>query len=95
MILILGIFWTIYGITGLFGFCKIPQNFKNKPWTKQYTRYLGISWIMAGIPWIILYFVFEKWDIGIATQALLMIVCSAPSIIYNFLLDRNYKNKND
>ncbi len=93
MILIFGIFWTVYGIIALFGFCKIPQNFKNKPWTKEYTRYLGITWIIAGIPWIILHFVFEKWALGRVTEVLLLIVCSAPSIIHNFLLDRNYKKR--
>lgn len=93
MILALGIFWTVYGIAGLFGFQNLPERFKNQPWTKEYTRYLGLTWLAAGIPWIILHFVFKQLVLGRAKEVLLLLVFSAPSIIYNVYIDRKYKKR--
>lgn len=91
--LVIGIIWTLYGLAGLFGIQKIPAKFKNKPWTLLYTRRQGISWLLLGIPWIILRLATADKGLGIPVMILLLLVCSLPSFIYAVILDQRYTAK--
>lgn len=90
-ILALGIFWIGYGIAGLFGLQVIPEKYKGKDWTKSYIRYRGISWIMIGIPWLILYMIIRDRNLGTFIMSFLLIVCAIPSLVCSIADERKYK----
>ena len=52
IILITGLFATIYGIAGILGFQIISARHRGHGWTKKYIRSQGISWLLLGIPWL-------------------------------------------
>lgn len=92
-ILVIGIIWTLYGLAGLFGIQKIPSKFKDKFWTKHYIRYQGISWLLLGIPWIVLDVITEDKGFGMPVMLFLILACSLPGFVYTVILDRRYTAK--
>ena len=38
VLLFMSVFWTSYGIAGLFGYQNIPKKFEGYGWTKEYIR---------------------------------------------------------
>lgn len=92
-ILVIGIIWTLYGLAGLFGIQKIPSKFKDKSWTKHYIRYQGISWLLLGIPWIVLDVITEDKGFGMPVMLFLTLACSLPEFVYTVILDRRYTAK--
>lgn len=90
-ILGLGTVWTLYGIAGLFGFQVIEENYKNHEWTIHYIRYRGLSWLMAGILWLILGFWAYDKDLNNLVVGLLMLLCILPSVVYTIVNERKYK----
>lgn len=93
VLLWLGIFWTIYGVAGVFGIMHIPAKYRNKDWTKRYARLSGISWLMIGIPWIILYAVSVHCHFTWSITAFLIVLLSVPSIVFSICVDRKYRAK--
>lgn len=91
VILALGIFWTLYGFAGVMGFQVINEKYRNHDWTASYIRYCGKSWLMMGIPWIILYLLTHDKDIGKVALCLLILLCSTPSLVYTIINERKYK----
>lgn len=91
-ILGLGIVWTLYGIAGLLGFQIIDEKYKNHEWTMHFIRYRGVSWLLIGIPWLILYFWAYGKDMNRLVMCLLLLLCGLPSIIYTIVNDRKYKD---
>lgn len=89
--LYLGAIWTLYGIAGLCGYQRIPEWCRNQSWTKQYIRSSGISWMMLGIPLMLLYGAGTIWEFHWAVVIGLVLVCSLPSSVYSFLMERKYK----
>ena len=87
-ILVIGIIWTLYGLAGLFGIQKIPSKFKDKSWTKHYIRYQGISWLLLGIPWIVLDVITEDKGFGMPVMLFLILACSLPGFVYTVILAR-------
>lgn len=92
-ILVIGIIWTLYGLAGLFGIQKIPSKFKDKSWTKHYIRYQGISWLLLGIPWIVLDVITEDKGFGMPVMLFLILAYSLPGFVYTVILDRRYTAK--
>ena len=92
-ILVIGIIWALYGLAGLFGIQKIPSKFKDKSWTKHYIRYQGISWLLLGIPWIVLDVITEDKGFGMPVMLFLILACSLPGFVYTVILDRRYTAK--
>ncbi len=93
IILVIGIIWTLYGLAGLFGIQKIPSKLKDKSWTKHYIRYQGISWLLLGIPWIVLDVITEDKGFGMPVMLFLILACSLPGFVYTVILDRRYTAK--
>lgn len=91
IIFVMSIFWIIYGIAGILGFQVIPKKFKEKDWTKSYIRKQGLSWIILGAPWLILYLIINDKTMDIFAATILFIVCAIPSFVYTIILDRKYK----
>lgn len=90
VILGLGIFWTLYGAAGIFGFQVINEKYRNHDWTASYIRYRGRSWLMLGIPMLILYLLASGRDINSLLMCLLILLCGIPSITYTIINDRKY-----
>ena len=90
VILWLGIFWTLYGIVGILGFQAVNAKYKNHDWTKNYIRCRGISWLMIGIPLLILYLLAYNKNINSLVMCLLILLCGIPSIAYTIINDRKY-----
>ena len=90
--LILPIFWCLYGIAGLLGFQLIPEQYKDRPWTKSYKRFRGLSWLMLGIPWLIVYFISRHTVLSWAVMVLILVAVSLPSIVCSAVMERKYKN---
>ena len=88
---ILGMFWSIYGILGLFGVQIIPSKYKGKSWTKSYIRCCGVSWILLGFPWLACYLITRSMNINYFIVLIIYITISIPSIIYTIAYDRKYK----
>jgi len=91
VILAMGIFWTLYGLAGIFGFQVINDRYRNHDWTKEYIRFRGISWLMMGVPFIILYLLTFDKNIDKNVLCLLALACGTPSIVYSFVKERKYK----
>ena len=89
--LYLGAFWTLYGIAGLCGYQRIPERCRNQSWTKQYIRSSGISWLMLGIPWMLLYAAGRIWVPHWGVVIGLVLGFSLPSIVFSFYMQRKYK----
>jgi hypothetical protein len=85
------IFWIIYGILGLFGIQNIPEECKNKSWTKQYKRSRGIGWLILGISWIVVYFILSAYEPGGLIIVAIIILVSIPSIVYSSYKEKKYK----
>lgn len=87
----LGIFYTGYGIAGVLGFQIISERYKNHVWTANYIRYRGISWLMIGIPWLLLYHLTNSMDIDRSVMCLLVLACGTPATVYSFAQERKYR----
>lgn len=89
--LYLGAFWTMYGIAGLCGYQRIPKRCENQSWTKQYIRSSGISWLLLGIPWMLLYAMGRVWNFHWAIVIGLALAFSLPSVWYSVWMEQKYK----
>ena len=90
VLLILGIFWTVYGIAGLFGWQRISDKYKGYDWTKKYIRCLGISWLMLGIPAI----AFSKLHTPSYNERFIpLLLCMLPSIIFTAVVEKKFNAK--
>jgi hypothetical protein len=86
-----GIFWIIYGILGLFGIQNIPEEYKNKSWTKQYKRSHGIGWLMLGISCIVERLILSTYEPGRFIMVAIIILFGIPYIVYSSYIDKKYK----
>lgn len=91
VMLLLGIFWTLYGIAGLMGIQRIPPAYRGKRWARKYARTCGVGWLMIGIPWIILYLLCSYYEVRWSATALFMVLVSLPSILYSTYIEKLYQ----
>ena len=96
-LLIMGIFWTVYGIAGLLGFQFIHPRYRGHSWTPDYLRRRGLSYLLIGIPWLILHLVrtycFVETQINKTTFAVILIAISLPGMIYSFIMETKFSEK--
>lgn len=93
VILMLGIFWTAYGIAGLAGFQHIAQKYQGYSWTRKFKQSCGISWLLLGIPWIVMYVVSLNREPSPLTISVTVVLLGIPSAVYSFRMERKYKAK--
>ena len=91
VILILSIFWSVYGILGLLGFQVIPEEYKGKAWTTKYIRCRGLSWIILGLPWLAVHLIAGYIRANKYVELGILIAIAIPSIIYSFAYEKKYK----
>ena len=88
-------FWTLYGIAGLFGYQNIPKKFKGYSWTKEYIRLQGITWLMLGVPLLMLYFVVHYFipeeNLNAELLVFSMLVLASPSVIFTYKWEKKYE----
>lgn len=90
VLFVMSIFDIAYGIFGLFGKMNIPDKFKGHEWTKDYIRGLAVSYILLGIPYLILYLAFRQYDPGLVKMFLFIILSALPSLIFVIFHERKY-----
>ena len=89
-ILYLGIFWTVYGVIGLFGFQIIPSKFKGYSWTRDYIRLQAKTWLMLGVPWIVISFIAPALNMGRGWTTVAIIAVAIPSLVYSGVNEKKY-----
>ena len=96
VMMFMSIFWILYGIAGLFGIQHIPAKYKGYSWTKKYIRHQGISWLMIGVPWFVLYLIYTfctaYQNISDIIIILIAIMLAIPSIIYTIIWTIKFDN---
>ncbi len=97
ILLFMSVFWTLYGIAGLFGIQNIPKKFKGYSWTKEYIHLQGITWLMLGIPLLILYLIVKLFipesDLNAELLVLSMLVLASPSVVFTYKWEKKYEKK--
>lgn len=95
VLLFVSVFWTLYGIAGFWGYQNIPKKFKGYSWTKEYIRRQGISWLMLGVPLLVLYLIVNHYipekDINAELLVIVMLVLASPSVVYTFIWEKKYE----
>ena len=95
VLLFMSAFWTLYGIAGLFGYQNIPKKFKGYSWTKEYIRLQGITWLMLGVPLLMLYFVVHYFipeeNLNAELLVFSMLVLASPSVIFTYKWEKKYE----
>ena len=95
VLLFMSVFWTLYGIAGLFGYQNIPKKFKGYSWTKEYIRLQGITWLMLGVPLLMLYFVVHYFipeeNLNAELLVISMLVLASPSVIFTYKWEKKYE----
>lgn len=86
-----GLFFTLYGIAGLFGMQRIHEKYKNHTWTPQYIRFQGGMYILLGAPWLILVACTWGKNISLLSFVLLALACGIPAFLYALAVDRKFK----
>lgn len=90
IIFYLALAFVVYGICDLTGLNSVHTKHAAQPCAKKYARFRGISKLLLGIPWIIVYFlnIYFQWTTG--QLILLLLVCSIPSIIYSVVIIQKF-----
>ena len=95
ILLFMSAFWTLYGIAGLLGYQNIPKKFKGYSWTKEYIRLQGITWLMLGVPLLMLYFVVHYFipeeNLNAELLVFNMLVLASPSVIFTYKWEKKYE----
>lgn len=92
--LIVGLIWTLYGIAGIFGHqLKIPKKYKGKTWTKEYVRFQGLTWLILGVAFLVLYLLDKKFDFELTATISLILCASLPSWVYAFIGEKKFKHR--
>ena len=95
VLLFMSVFWTLYGIAGLFGYQNIPKKFKGYSWTKEYIRLQGITWLMLGVPLLMLYFVVHYFipeeNLNAELLVFSMLVLASPSVVFTYKWEKKYE----
>ena len=95
VLLFMSVFWTLYGIAGLFGYQNIPKKFKGYSWTKEYIRLQGITWLMLGVPLLMLYLIVNHLipedNLNAELLVFSMLVLASPSVVFTYKWEKKYE----
>ena len=86
-------FWIVYGILGILGIQKIPEKYKYKSWTPDYTRMNGIGFVVFGISWFILGIVLKVHPLPLLPGFGLAVLFSLPAFVYALIADRKTREE--
>ena len=91
VVLLLGVFWTIYGLIGVIGFQVVPKRYRHKSWTRKYARLRGAGWIMIGVPWVLIYGMAVGLSLPRFVMVLLFVLAAIPSLVYTLIIEKKYE----
>lgn len=84
--------YLLYGIVGLFGFQKIPEAHRDRPWTKSYTRWQAVSWILTALPLLVYSFYFSSGQcmVSFGKRIGLLLLLFVPTILFEVIRSRKF-----
>ena len=84
--------YLLYGIVGLFGFQKIPEAHRDRPWTKSYTRWQAVSWILTALPLLVYSFYFSSGQciVSLGKRIGLLLLLFVPAILFEVICSRKF-----
>lgn len=84
--------YLLYGVVGLFGFQKIPEDHRNKPWTKSYIRWQAVSWVLTALPLLVYSFYFSSGQcmVSFGKRIGLLLLLFVPAILFEVILSRKF-----
>lgn len=84
--------YLLYGIVGLFGFQKIPEAHRDRPWTKSYTRWQAVSWVLTALPLLVYSFYFSSGQciVSLGKRIGLLLLLFVPTIIFEVIRSRKF-----
>lgn len=84
--------YLLYGIVGLFGFQKIPEAHRDRPWTKSYTRWQAVSWVLTALPLLVYSFYFSSGQcmVSFGKRIGLLLLLFVPTIIFEVIRSRKF-----
>lgn len=84
--------YLLYGIVGLFGFQKIPEAHRDRPWTKTYIRWQAVSWILAALPLLVYVFYFSSGQciVSLGKRIGLLLLLFVPTILFEVIRSRKF-----
>ena len=91
VLLALGGVYTAYGLLGLAGWQRLPAPYRGHRWTGRYTRRLGVSWLMLGLPWLAVWALLRTAPPAWPMVCAVIVGVSLPSLVYTWALDRRYR----
>ena len=95
VLLFMSVFWILYGIAGLLGIQNIPKRFKGYSWTKEYIRLQGITWLMLGVPLLMLYLIAEcfipETNLNVELLVIGILVLASPSVVFTYKWEKKYE----
>lgn len=89
-IIIIGVFWLVYGAILIIGHGFIPEEYRNRSWTKEYKRHMGYAYLLLGIPWLILGYVNISVSIRFGIMMVFILLCSVPGVAYSLYIDKKF-----
>ena len=80
--------YLLYGIVGLFGFQKIPEAHRDRPWTKSYTRWQAVS----ALPLLVYSFYFSSGQciVSLGKRIGLLLLLFVPAILFEVICSRKF-----
>ncbi|WP_337604106.1 hypothetical protein [Anaerotignum lactatifermentans] len=84
--------YLLYGIVGLFGFQKIPEAHRDRPWTKSYTRWQAVSWILTALPLLVYSFYFSSGQciVSLGKRIGFLLLLFVPTILFEVIRSRKF-----
>lgn len=95
VVLIISIFWIIYGILGLAGIQWVPKKHRGKDYEKDYIRARSLTYLILGVPFLIFGVVYKMMDPDVEAILLLgmLILAGVPGIIYDRKIAARYDDR--
>lgn len=84
--------YLLYGIVGLFGFQKIPEAHRDRPWTKSYIRWQAVSWVLTALPLLVYSFYFSSGQcmVFFGKRIGLLLLLFVPTILFEVIRSRKF-----
>lgn len=90
-VLVLSLFWIVYGVLGLFGIQIIPRQMKGTEQERAYKRYAGTIWLLLGVPLLLLYFATRISDTSEMPMVAVTFGAASPAMVYAVVAGRKFQ----
>ena len=94
-VLIISVFWMIYGLISFLGISTKGSKYHGRPFEKDYKKARGIAYLGVGICWLAVSFLFSRFSMSNTVQLIVLIAASLPCMIYSTKQERKYRRMDD